>query len=131
MRHVAGTHRVDLDWHIDRINLDPGIQINAVNTNQQFAYIPNPRFISVQSNATTYAHQLPFLSSIFVRAKGRHDVKMQCWTFTASATAKQRLVRNFVIIRESGGGQLGRLCCQRGTPTPDDKSWEQQPATAK
>ena len=29
MRHVSRTHKVDLDWLFDRINLDPKIQINT------------------------------------------------------------------------------------------------------
>ena len=32
MRHVSRTHRVALDWLFDRINLDPKIQINYIET---------------------------------------------------------------------------------------------------
>ena len=32
MRHVSRTHRVALDWLFDRINLDPKIQINYIDT---------------------------------------------------------------------------------------------------
>ena len=32
VRHVAWTHRVDLDWLFDRINLDPKIQIKYIDT---------------------------------------------------------------------------------------------------
>ena len=37
MRHVSWTHRVDLDWLLDRINVDPGIQIIYVNISKQTA----------------------------------------------------------------------------------------------
>ena len=37
MRHVARTHRVDLDWLFERIREDPGISIRYVNTKDQIA----------------------------------------------------------------------------------------------
>ena len=37
MRHVSRTHRVALDWLFDRINLDPKIQINYIDTKNQLA----------------------------------------------------------------------------------------------
>ena len=39
MRHVSRTHRVDLDWLFDRINLDPKIQIRYINTKHQLTDI--------------------------------------------------------------------------------------------
>ena len=39
MRHVSRTHRVALDWLIDRINLDPNIQIKYIDTKNQLADI--------------------------------------------------------------------------------------------
>ena len=39
MRHVSRTHRVALDWLIDRINLDPKIQIKYIDTRNQLAGI--------------------------------------------------------------------------------------------
>ena len=39
MRHVSRTHRVDLDWLFDRINLDPEIQIKYIDTKNQLADI--------------------------------------------------------------------------------------------
>ena len=38
-RHVSRTHRVALDWLFDRINLDPKIQINYIDTKNQLADI--------------------------------------------------------------------------------------------
>ena len=35
MRHVSRTHSVALDWLLDRINLDPQIQIKYVDTKNQ------------------------------------------------------------------------------------------------
>ena len=40
MRHVSRTHRVAFDWLFDRINLDPKIQINYIDTKNQLADIP-------------------------------------------------------------------------------------------
>ena len=37
MRHVARTHRVDLDWLFERIRDDPGIFLKYVNTKEQLA----------------------------------------------------------------------------------------------
>ena len=37
MRHVSRTHRVALDWLFDRINLDPKIQVEYVDTKNQLA----------------------------------------------------------------------------------------------
>ena len=37
MRHVSRTHRVVLDWLLDRINLDPKIQIMNIDTKKQLA----------------------------------------------------------------------------------------------
>ena len=39
MSHVSRTHRVALDWFLDRINLDPNIQIKYVDTQKQLAEI--------------------------------------------------------------------------------------------
>ena len=43
MRHVSRTHRVALDWPLDRINLDPKIQIKYIDTKNQVADIFNQR----------------------------------------------------------------------------------------
>ena len=37
MRHVARTHRVDLDWLFERLKDDPGIGLRYVNTKDQIA----------------------------------------------------------------------------------------------
>ena len=39
MRHVSRTHRVAIDWLLDRINLDPKIQIKYIDTKNQLADI--------------------------------------------------------------------------------------------
>ena len=39
MRHVSRTHRVALDWLLDRINVDPKIQIKYIDTKNQLADI--------------------------------------------------------------------------------------------
>ena len=37
MRHVSRTHRIALDWLLDRINLEPKIQIKYYDTKNQLA----------------------------------------------------------------------------------------------
>ena len=39
MRHVSRTHRIALDWLVDRINLDSKIQIRYLDTKHQLADI--------------------------------------------------------------------------------------------
>ena len=39
MRHVARTHRVDLDWLFERLIKDPNITMRYINTKQQLADI--------------------------------------------------------------------------------------------
>ena len=39
MRHVARSHRVNLDWLIERINRDPAVFMNFVGTKEQSADI--------------------------------------------------------------------------------------------
>ena len=39
MKHVSRTHRVALDWLVERINLDPKIQIKYIYTKNQLADI--------------------------------------------------------------------------------------------
>ena len=43
MRDVSRTHRVALDWLLDRINLDPKIQIKYIDAKNQLADIVTER----------------------------------------------------------------------------------------
>ena len=43
MRHISRTHRFALDWLVDRINLDPKIQIKYIDTKNQLADILTKR----------------------------------------------------------------------------------------
>ena len=43
-RHVSRTHRVALDWLLDRINLDPKIQIKYMDTKNQLADTDKGKF---------------------------------------------------------------------------------------
>ena len=59
MRHVARTHRVDLDWLFERIREDPGIQMQYVNTKQQLADIfTKSQFTAEQWNVLCNLAQL-------------------------------------------------------------------------
>ena len=37
LRHISRTHRVDLDWLIERIKIDPGVDLKFVGTDEQMA----------------------------------------------------------------------------------------------
>ena len=37
LRHMSRTHRVDLDWLIEQIKVDAGINLKFVGTNEQMA----------------------------------------------------------------------------------------------
>ena len=39
MRHVARTHRFDLDWLFERLNRDPNVYLKFVGTKEQLADI--------------------------------------------------------------------------------------------
>ena len=52
MRHVARTHRVDLDWLWERIRVDPGIFIKYVGTKEQIADV----FTKGQFSAEQWHH---------------------------------------------------------------------------
>ena len=49
MRHVGRTHRIDLDWLIERFQSDPGIKIRFVGTKEQIAdFLTKGAFASAQ-----------------------------------------------------------------------------------
>ena len=48
LRHISRTHRVDLDWLIERIKTDPGIQMKYVGTNEQMADMLTKASFTVQ-----------------------------------------------------------------------------------
>ena len=45
MRHVSRTHRVAIDWLLDRINMGPRINIKYVDTKNQLEEITKESFI--------------------------------------------------------------------------------------
>ena len=47
-RHIPRTHRVDLDWLVERIKVDPGIQMKYVGTNEQMADMLTKASFTVQ-----------------------------------------------------------------------------------
>ena len=48
LRHVTRTHRVNLDWLIERIKLDKAIRLKYVNTKEQLADIFTKATFSIQ-----------------------------------------------------------------------------------
>ena len=59
LRHVARTHRVDLDWLFERIQYDPGVSIHFVGTKQQIAdMFTKGQFSAEQWNALCQMAQI-------------------------------------------------------------------------
>ena len=59
LRHISRTHRVDLDWLIERIKVDPGIRMKYVGTNQQMADMLTKASFTVQKwQAMLKLHQI-------------------------------------------------------------------------
>ena len=59
LRHIARTHRVDLDWLIERIKVDPGINLKYVGTNEQMAdLLTKASFTIAKWNSLLRLHQI-------------------------------------------------------------------------
>ena len=102
MRHISRTHRVNLEWLLERINLNLGIQIKYVNTSQQIADILTKgsfsceRWTQLRQLVTVMtphmhscSHSLVFSSVQKVKMSTRLPELV-----TEGAIAKQRPVRN-------------------------------------
>ena len=59
LRHISRTHRVDLDWLIERIKVDPGIRMKFVGTSQQLADMLTKASFTIQKwNDMLRMHQI-------------------------------------------------------------------------
>ena len=66
LRHISRTHRVDLDWLIERIKLDPGVRIKFVSTDQQMAdMLTKAAFTIPKWKALSKLHQIGKIPQIF------------------------------------------------------------------
>ena len=63
MRHVTRTHRINLDWLFERLQVDPGIIMKYVNTKRQVADIlTKGNFTADQWNQLLNLSQITTLS---------------------------------------------------------------------
>ena len=59
LRYVPRTHRVDLDWLIERIKIDPGVNLKYVETNEQMAdLLTKASFTVAKWNSLLRLHQI-------------------------------------------------------------------------
>ena len=87
LRHVSRTHRVALDWLLDRINLDPKIQIKYIDTKNQLADIlTKGNFTRDEWNHLLCLFNISHFSSI-------NSVKAMC---EERVTAKSKPMMNLV-----------------------------------
>ena len=64
LRHVSRTHRVALNWLLDRINLDPKIQVTYVDSRNQLADIlTKGHFTRDEWNHFLWLFNISFFSS--------------------------------------------------------------------
>ena len=103
-RHTSRTHRVNLDWFYDRMNVDSGIQIKYVNTSKQIAdnltrgSCSRDRWLQLtHMRNLVIPHMHSCSRSVVFSSVQKKDDEMSKRLpepITESATAKQRPVRN-------------------------------------
>ena len=73
LRHVTRTHRVDLDWCLERLREDDGIYMRYINTKQQIAdMLTKGSFSAHQWNALLSLANLGYFASEVQKPKHRH-----------------------------------------------------------
>ena len=79
MKHVSRTHRVALDWLFDRIDLDPEIQIQDIDTKNQLAdMLTKGNFTRDEWNhLLCYLTSASSVPSIFLKRCRKEHKKMQ------------------------------------------------------
>ena len=59
LRHIYRTHRVDLDWLVERMKVDPGVNLKYVGTNEQMAdLLTKASFTIPKWNSLLNLHQI-------------------------------------------------------------------------
>ena len=108
MRHVSRTHRVALDWLLDRINLDPKIQIKYIDTKNKLADIlTKGNFTRDERNHLLTLFNISHFSSTACTAA------MAQGSGEERVTAKSRPMMNltarmFSVVSSSISSNLGR-----------------------
>ena len=71
LRYVPRTHRVDLDWLIERIKLDPGVNLKYVGTHEQMVdLLTKASFTIAKWNSLLRLHQIGLLGDVPRRDQG-------------------------------------------------------------
>ena len=93
MRHVSRTHRVALDWLLDRINLDSKTQIKYIDTKKQIAVIlTKGNFTRDEWNHLLSMFNISHFSSTVCSAAMAKRIQQE--SGEERVTAKSRLVMN-------------------------------------
>ena len=93
MRHVARTHRVDLDWLFERVRSDPGILMRYVNTKYQIGDIlTKGSFTAIQWKA------LLRLAQIGISGKKISPPLKEALTIRYSKQTKRKPERKLISI---------------------------------
>ena len=101
MRHVSRTHRVALDWLLDRINLDPKIRIKYIDTKNQLAdFLTKGNFTRVERNHLLCLFNLSYFSSI--NSREAMSKRTQEDASEERVTAKSKPMKFGVTIQREG-----------------------------
>ena len=115
MRHVSRTHRVALDWLLDRINLDPKIQIKYIDTKNQLADIlTEGNFTRDEWNHLLTLFNISHFSSTACTAAMAK--RAQQGSGEERVTAKSRPMMNLTarmppVVSSSTSSNPGRISC--------------------
>ena len=97
MRHVSRTHWVALDWLLDRINLDPKIQIKYIDTKNQLAdMLTKGNFTRDEWNHLLYLFNISHFSSTDYSEVMSKKKKTQKDSGEERVTAKSKSIMNFI-----------------------------------
>ena len=132
MRHISRTHRVALDWLVDRINLDPKIQIKYVDTKNQLAdRMTKGNFTRDEWNYLLHLFNISIFSSascleaIAKRmqqgtgeqtnvAKSKPTLNLVSRSASSSCTAPSSSVKKTSVLLSFVGGAASHLLLQGG-----------------
>ena len=114
LRYVPRTHRVDLDWLIERIKLDPGVNLKYVGTNEQMAdLLTKASFTIAKWNSLLRLHQIGLLGGVPSRVENK----------PAQVTKIARVHKGKMKIMKSA-------CLLYTSPSPRDGLLSRMPSSA-
>ena len=126
LRHVARTHRVDLDWIFERINRDPNVYIKFVGTKEQLADVLTKGVraqsrplgqVSVQDELISAQSRASYKINDGRRTNNSVAGSGSCGRDRDSLIATSKYARlHSILISESGSADVGDKNKLLGTP---------------